>query len=244
MTATLTGPVRNSDTVIPRIRVNAEHEARENSDYTVNTNQQEVRIKAGQKSATLSFVFTGIEDFLLEGDERIEFYPDWTVNLQNRPATEWVEPVYLTLKDNDLAVVTLTGPPGEVEEGENAVFTVALSRGITKPLTVAWSAAAGTASANDFVGTAGTVTFPGGAPDNATQTITIPITDDLVPEATERFSVTLGALTGKPAAKVSIGVRQGNGQRRHRRERRGDGQHFRRCAGYRGRIGHLHLLPG
>ena len=50
----------------------------------------------------------------------------------------------------------------------------------------------------------GTVTFPDGSPDNATQTITIPITDDLVPESTEKFSVALGAITGKPASQVSI----------------------------------------
>ena len=110
----------------------------------------------------------------------------------------------LPLEDNDRAVVSVTGPPGEVEEGEDAVFTVTLSRGITKPLTVAWSASPGTAAAGDFVGSSGAVTFPAGSPDNATQTITIPITDDLVPEATERFSVALGAITGKTASQVSI----------------------------------------
>ena len=121
-----------------------------------------------------------------------------------------MEPVlYLTLQDDDHGTVSITGPPGEVEEGENAVFTVTLSRGITRPLTVAWSASGGTASADDFIGPSGTVTFPGGSPDNATQTITIPITDDLAPESTERFSVTLGALTGRVASQVSIKAGKG-----------------------------------
>ena len=134
----------------------------------------------------------------------IKIYPTWVINLVTTTPTEWVDPVMLTLRDNDYAAVSITGPPGEVEEGEDAEFTVSLSRGITKSLTVAWRASAGTASTGDFVGSSGKVTFPAGSPDNATQTITIPVTDDLVPEATERFSVTLGAITGKPASQVSI----------------------------------------
>ena len=204
VTGTLTGPTRSTATTIPQIRVDIDHDARENSDYTVNTKEQTLTIPAGQKSASVTFDFTGIEDFLVEGDEKIEIYPTWVINGLHTSPTEWVELVYLTLQDNDRAVVSLNGPPGEVEEGEDAEFTVSLSRGITKPLSVAWSASSGTASSNDFVGLSGKVTFPTGSPDNATQTITIPVTDDLVPESTERFSVTLGAITGKPATQVSI----------------------------------------
>ena len=207
VTATLTGPVRTSNTVIPQIRVDDEHDARETSDFTVANSAPQLTIPAGQKGSSLTLDFTGIEDYLVEGDEEIQIYADWVVNGIS-PATppELVSPVlYLTLKDDDRAVLSITGPPGEVEEGEDAVFTVTLSRGITKPLTVAWSASAGTASALDFIGSSGTVTFPGGSPDNATQAIVIPITDDLAPEATERFSVALRrTITGKPASQVSI----------------------------------------
>ena len=206
VTATLTGPVRTSNTVIPQIRVDDEYDARQNTDYTVENNAPQLTIPAGQKRSSLTLDFTGIDDFLVEGDEEIEIYADWVVNgISPVTPPERVSPVlYLTLKDDDHGTVSITGPPGEVEEGENAVFTVSLSRGITRPLSVAWSASAGTASANDFVGPSGTVTFPGGSPDNATQTITIPITDDLAPESTERFSVALGVLTGRPASQVSI----------------------------------------
>ena len=204
VTATLTGPVRTTDTVIPQIRVGDEYDARATSDYTVKNNAPQLTIPAGQKGSSLTLEFTGIEDFLIEGDEEIEIYADWVINLI-RTQRELVEPVlYLTLQDDDHGTVSITGPPGEVEEGENAVFTVTLSRGITRPLSVAWSASAGTASADDFIGPSGTVTFPGGSPDNATQTITIPITDDLAPEPLERFSVALGAITGRPASQVSI----------------------------------------
>ena len=205
VTATLTGPVRTTDTVIPQIRVDDEYDARETSDYTVANNAPQLTIPAGQKGSSLTLDFTGIEDFLIEGDEEIKIYADWIINLINTTPRELVRPVlYLTLQDDDHGTVSITGPAGEVEEGENAVFTVTLSRGTTRPLSVAWSASSGTASADDFIGSSGTVTFPGGSPDNATQTITIPITDDLAPESTERFSVALGALTGKPASQVSI----------------------------------------
>ena len=49
VTATLTGPTRNTATTIPQIRVAIDHDARENSDYTVNTNSQGLTIPAGQK---------------------------------------------------------------------------------------------------------------------------------------------------------------------------------------------------
>ena len=212
--ATLTGPTRTTEVVIPEIIVNIVYDAREDSDYTVSTPGpqrfgQQLRIPAGQKSATLTFDFTGIEDNLVEGDEEISFAGNWGIDGRPVPVTERVEPAILTLEDNDRAVVSITGPPGEFEEGEDAVFTVTLSRGITKPLTVAWSATSGTASAGDFIGSSGKVTFPAGSPDNATQTITIPVIDDLVPEATERFSVTLGAITGKVASQVSIASGRG-----------------------------------
>ena len=210
VTATLTGPVRSSATTIPQIRVAIDHDARENSDYTVNTNSRsQLTIPAGQKGASITFDFTGIEDFLVEGNEEIKIYPTWVINLINTTPTEWIDPVILILEDDDQAALLLSGPPGEVEEGEDAVFTVTLNRGITKPLTVAWSATSGTASENDFVGSSGTVTFPAGSPDNATQTITVPVADDLVPETTERFSVILGAITGKPASRVSIAPGKG-----------------------------------
>ena len=78
--------------------------APENSDYTVNTNsQRKLTIPAGQKGASITFVFTGIEDSLVEGDEEIKIYPTWVINLVNTTPTDWVDPVYLTWR-------TTTGP--------------------------------------------------------------------------------------------------------------------------------------
>ena len=155
VTATLTGPVRTSNTVIPQIRADTDYDAHETIDYTVNNNAPQLTIPAGQKGGTVTFEFTGIEDFLVEGDEQIRIYADWVVNnVSPVHPPQLVEPVYLTLEDNDRAVVSITGPPGEVEEGEDAVFTVTLSRGITVPVLVDWGTTpGGTALLNqDFVG--------------------------------------------------------------------------------------------
>ena len=205
--ARLTGGARTTDTVIPRIVVDTDYEARENSDYTVEPRSQKLTIKAGYTEQLIRFDFTGIEDFLIEGDELIKIYPDWTdENHVNRPPTEWVEPVYLALRDNDRGAVHVTGPPGEVEEGEDAVFTVHLSRGTTVPIDVVWgtSPGGGASLLNDVVSLGGTVTFPPGSPDNATQTISVPVIDDLEPETAERFFVTLVRVEGKAASQVSI----------------------------------------
>ena len=205
VTATLNGPVRSSATTIPQINVHIDYDARENSDYTVNTNEQALTIPAGQKSASVTFVFNGIPDSLVEGDELIKIYPDWVINGISTTPTEWVEAAYLTLEDNDFAWISLTSPNGEIEEGEDAVFTVKLSgRVIADPATVAWSASTGTASEDDFALSSGTVTFPGGSNANATQTITIPVADDLLPETKEEFWVTLGAITSKAGPNVSL----------------------------------------
>ena len=208
VTGTLTGPVRTSNIVIPDIMVDIDHDARENSDYTVNTNAQRLTIPAGQKSASITFEFTGIEDLLLEGDEGIRFYPNWTINgiFSSDNVTERVSSAILTLEDNDRGVVTISGPPGEVEEGEDAVFTVTLSRGIAAPLTVVWGTSPGGTALldKDLVSSNGTVTFPAGSSGNSTMQINVPVVDDLEPETTERFTVVLGGVTGKAASQISI----------------------------------------
>ena len=208
VTGTLTGPVRTSNVVIPDIMVDIEHDARENSDYTVNTNALQLTIPAGQKSASLTFEFTGIEDLLLEGDESIRFYPNWTINgiFSSDNVTELVSPALLTLEDNDRGVVSISGPPGEVEEGEDAVFTVTISRGIAVPLSVVWGTSPGGTALldKDLVSSSGTVTFPAGSSGNSTMKINVPVVDDLEPEATERFSVVLGGVTGKAASQIAI----------------------------------------
>ena len=213
VTGTLTGPVRTTNAVIPQIKVDTDYDARENSDYKVKANSKGLTIPAGQKSASVTFEFNGIPDFLVEGDELIRIYAAWIINYGTFTPTEWVEPVYLTLRDNDFAWISAGGPTGPVEEGEDAVFSVKLSgRGIAVPATVAWSASTGTASEDDFALSSGTVTFPGGSPANAMRTIAIPVSDDLLPEVRETFFVTLGEITSKAASNLHLSDYQERGR--------------------------------
>ena len=207
VTATLTGPVRSDNFVIPQIRVDRNSDAQLGIDFTVNNSEPQLTILAGQKGASVTFEFTGIEDFLVEGDEQIRIHADWIVNGASPAHPPYLaEPVFLTLEDNDYATVSITGPPGEVEEGEDAVFTVALSRGITVPLLVDWGTTPGGSASlkEDFVALGGAVSFPAGSPDNATTTIAVPVVDDLVPEPAESFTVLLAGTRSKAATQVSV----------------------------------------
>ena len=71
---------------------------------------------------------------------------------------------------------------------------------------MAWSAplATDTAVAADLGETSGTVTFAAGSAAGATQTISIPITDDTTLEPAETFTVTLGAVGGDLAGLVTV----------------------------------------
>ena len=117
-----------------------------------------------------------------------------------------VFPDTIDLTDNDTATVGISGPTSEVAEGSNAEFTVTLSKAISKETTVAWSAplSTDTAEAADLGATSGTVTFAAGSAAGTTQTISIDIVDDDLPEAAETFTVTLGAVGGDLSDLVTV----------------------------------------
>ncbi|PZQ18412.1 MAG: autotransporter outer membrane beta-barrel domain-containing protein [Rhodanobacter denitrificans] len=82
-----------------------------------------------------------------------------------------------------------------VPEGDSgttpAVFTVSLSAASGQTVTVNYATANGTATASaDYQPASGTLTFP---PGTTTQTITVQVIGDIVPEADETFSVVLSA---------------------------------------------------
>ena len=212
VTATLTGPVRDEAIEISELRIDPDWDALEHSDYQVRPeNKLPLTIPAGQKSGSAVFSLNGYRDYMVEVREWIRFYPVWKDGETYISAQEYYEAGLLLLEDIDRAAFTLSGPPGEVEEGENAEFTVRLSRRIATPLSVAWSVIpGGTADpGSDFLADGGTVTFPAGSGDNATMTISIPVIDDLVPEASESFSLVLGNISGWARTQVSIMEGQG-----------------------------------
>src|SRR5204862_8110069 len=78
-----------------------------------------------------------------------------------------------------------------------ATFTVTLSSASGRPITVDYSMTNGTAGAGDYAGVPGTLHFAEGV---VTQTITVPITDDLLDELDEDFTVNLANPTNATIA--------------------------------------------
>ena len=108
----------------------------------------------------------------------------------------------------DPAVLSITGPSGSVDEGFNATFTVTLSKSVATDVTVAWSATTGTAGSSDYSPDSGRVTFPAGSSAGASRTITVAVTNDLLSETSESFTVTLGTIT--TSSQVSVDASAGS----------------------------------
>ena len=86
------------------------------------------------------------------------------------------------------------------------VFTVSLSQASTRPVTVRWGMANGTATAGrDYVATAGSLTF---APGQTRRTITVLVIGDRISEADETFRVGLASPLN---ATLSTTARRGTG---------------------------------
>ena len=88
----------------------------------------------------------------------------------------------------------------------NAAFTITLSKAGTKPVTVSYTTANGTATAGqDYTASTGTVTFAAG---QVSQVITIAVHGDTAVEPTETFTLTLsnpsGATIGRATATGTI----------------------------------------
>jgi CSLREA domain-containing protein len=99
-----------------------------------------------------------------------------------------------TILDNDDMTALLSIDDVTITEGDsgevNAVFTVTMSTGSGKTVTVQYATADGTATAgSDYTATSGTLTFSPG--EALTQTISVPVIVDWLCEDDETFTVTL-----------------------------------------------------
>ena len=79
------------------------------------------------------------------------------------------------------------------EDAGTATLTVTLTGATLLPVTVNFATMAGTAAAGDFTDSMGSLLFAASTDAMQTQTITIAITDDLLSEADEMFSVDLSS---------------------------------------------------
>ena len=93
--------------------------------------------------------------------------------------------------ENDAANVAIDDVSVDESDG-NAVFTVTLTGNLQDALTVDFATSNVTALAgSDYTAISGTLTFPAGSVTGATQTITVPIIDNIIAEPTETFNVNL-----------------------------------------------------
>jgi uncharacterized repeat protein (TIGR01451 family) len=165
-------------------------------------------------SGTLTFNATGTQTVIVPivGDTIDEIDETFTVVLSN-PSGATISSTAGTgtgtILDDD-AAPTLSIDSVSLAEGNagtsNLSFTVALDAASGKVVTVAYATADGTATTadNDYVSTAGTLTFnPGGA---TSQTVLVPINGDTAVEANETFVVNLSAPTN-----ATIAAGQGTG---------------------------------
>ena len=96
------------------------------------------------------------------------------------------------------ATVSISGG-GNVNEGDDATFTVTLSDSPGAAVVVDYATATGTASATDFTDTTGTLTFAAGATGiDLTQTFDVPVLTDSIVEGDETFTATLSANASTP----------------------------------------------
>ena len=97
-----------------------------------------------------------------------------------------------TITDNDTAVFTIEDVT--VDEGAGTlVFTVSVSNALDIPVTIDVTYADVTTAVGDFTHTAGHATFA--ARSTTAQTVSVPITDDTLVEATETFTASLATAT-------------------------------------------------
>ncbi len=106
-----------------------------------------------------------------------------------------VDTAVVTILDDDAAgKLQIYSPGPNIEEGQDAVFTVYRTDGTAGEVAVDYTTSTGTATSGaDFTPASGTVTFAAGQTE---KTITVSTTDDNASEATEYFTVTISNATG------------------------------------------------
>ena len=155
-----------------------------------------VTIDAGESSGSGTLTITPTDDEIVEGAE--------TITVSGNSTGIAVSSTHITITDNDTATLSLSAPSGEATEGSDAVFTATLSHDVGSDVTVAWSSSSGSAIAGTDVSATGTVTFGSGGGAGATQPVRVAVTDDNFSEGAEDFSVSLGAVSGDLASRVSL----------------------------------------
>ena len=207
VTATLNGGTTRAEATVVTIGALA-GTATKDTDYAA-TALGNITIAPNSSTGTASFTVTPTDDSVVEGDETIIVSGTTTISLDVNDAIITLTDDNKTTtpaNDKDSATLSISGPSANVSEGNNAVFTVTLSKQVAAEVQVAWSAPLGTDAADgaDLSATSGTVTFAANSAAGATETITITAADDMLSEGAESFTVTLGTITSGLSSQVSL----------------------------------------
>ena len=161
------------------------------ADYTAVV-PSEMTIAAGVATGTATLSITPTDDAIVEGEE--------TIRVEGASGST-VSPAWITIDEAERGTLSLSGSGTAVSEGNNASYTVSLSHAIGHEVTVGWSV---TPDTGDFSPPSGSVTFAAGSSANATTTLTLTATDDLLSEVAESFTVMLGTVTGDISDRISV----------------------------------------
>ena len=146
-------------------------------------------------ATTVTFDVTLLNDFIIESDET--FSATITAE-QNATVRGGTATATISNDDSSLAIPETTA--GSENPG-SGTFTVTRTGFLDSTVTVQFSTADGNAIAgSDYTAASGTLTFGAGV---STQTITVPVLADQLFEGTERFTVSLGTVTGEVSTATS-----------------------------------------
>ena len=137
-------------------------------------------------------VTAGVDDDAVDEEEATLTH---TVTGTAEYAGVTADSVTVTIVEKDTSVLSVSDAEA-AEDGGNVVFTVSISAASGQEVTVAYATSDVTATAGqDYTSTTGTLTFP--ASSVASQTISVPVTDDTVDEDEEEtFTLTLSNVGG------------------------------------------------
>jgi len=155
---------------------------------------------------TETFTVNIINDNVVEGNETylvtLSGISGGIVTIGNTTATG-------TIIDDDEAIVSINSP-ANVYEGNNVVFSVSVDKAVQGGFTVAYTTVDGTATVagSDYTPKNGEITFSG--LQNESHNIVVATNNDNIVEATETFTLELGAITNN-AGFVTVSALNGTG---------------------------------
>ena len=191
LTATLVGVITRDTATTVALSLSGTA-TKSDTDYTA-VLPSVMTIPAEARTGTATLSVTPTNDQIVEGKE--------TIHVEGAASGFTVSPARININDDDHGELSLSGSATTISEGNDTSYTVSLSHAIAHEVTVGWSV---TPNTGDFSTPSGSMTFAAGPPANATSTLTLTATDDLLSEVSESFTISLGAITGDISDRITL----------------------------------------